>query len=560
MSETRERGHGRLRRVLLAWGLCALAAVVGVVAGARPAFAFDIPKPISNPFATTTSTGTKATGLCRTNVYGCVILAGVGAYEGTCWVLGEMYDDPGGCAEGASTIMSFVSDLWTADRSTYSGPAGVINPLNYTGAATDFDVSLFSNTNGMEVYIEYADTRGPKPSYGCVAKSSVTPTAQTVRVDADSGQATKTALEAVYGSASLQNFGSGCADTTSYVTQIYLRLCCSPYTVEATWTADPQYGSPYTLTYERRCVGGAAGAGQTITRTETFTPVKGVESPGVEMPPCYEAYPGSREEYINVLGDRAGITAPTPQVKVQIGGTPQDKKDAYPLCTTNAPETGCWLDLQREGKSCFAGGVYCAGWTQNITRWSMTCEWGPYLLDMAVCQDKYATKFDGQVQPKPAPDTGGGVPGEGTNPTAPRTDPGATTDPDSPGCFGDAWSWNPVDWIYVPVKCALLWAFKPETSLATRVGTVRDSYSDAPPFTWFADLGAIPTAVPGGDCPDWRVKVAGLDQNVVCNSSYTDAIRSARPVFAAMMIAAAFAPFLRSLAYSAVPILSPVPH
>jgi hypothetical protein len=53
---------------------------------------------------------------------------------------------------------------------------------------------------------------------------------------------------------------------------------------------------------------------------------------------------------------------------------------------------------------------------------------------------------------------GTGTPGAG-DPTPPLSEP-----PGSPqqNCMAGAYSWNPIHWVYVPVKCALTWAFKPD--------------------------------------------------------------------------------------------------
>jgi hypothetical protein len=57
------------------------------------------------------------------------------------------------------------------------------------------------------------------------------------------------------------------------------------------------------------------------------------------------------------------------------------------------------------------------------------------------------------------------------------------------------WSWNPVDWIYIPVKCALLWAFVPDTATLTSVETSLSTSFNA---SGLADWGGAVSGVVGG--------------------------------------------------------------
>lgn len=115
-------------------------------------------------------------------------------------------------------------------------------------------------------------------------------------------------------------------------------------------------------------------------------------------------------------------------------------------------------------------------------------------------------------------------------------------------------------WMFKATQCALKWAFVPKVSLSSRVGSIQTTLTTHAPFSWFAPLVSIPAAIPGGACPDWKVKVGSMvDQNVVCGSSYTDAIRAARPVLLGFMGLLALWPLIRSTAYAAFPIIKPQP-
>jgi len=111
---------------------------------------------------------------------------------------------------------------------------------------------------------------------------------------------------------------------------------------------------------------------------------------------------------------------------------------------------------------------------------------------------------------------------------------------------------DPGTWVVGPVKCALLWAFVPE-STPTNLVDLGGRIVEFQPISFVVDMGQIDVVDLGRDCPDWTVKVAGLEQNVVCESSYIAAIVQGRPVLGTLMLAAAYAPLIRSLFYAASP-------
>jgi hypothetical protein len=108
------------------------------------------------------------------------------------------------------------------------------------------------------------------------------------------------------------------------------------------------------------------------------------------------------------------------------------------------------------------------------------CQWGPYELKASECT----------VVPTESP--------------APR--PVTENDPAASSCLSGAVSWNPVDWVFVPVKCALQWAFVPPPGTwENNVATMRDAYKNTPPavvtgavsglVTPFTDLQTAPSTV-----------------------------------------------------------------
>jgi hypothetical protein len=69
----------------------------------------------------------------------------------------------------------------------------------------------------------------------------------------------------------------------------------------------------------------------------------------------------------------------------------------------------------------------------------------------------------------------------------------AAGDTSGEGCLSRNFSWNPVSWVFAPVKCALQWAFVPSQSSADQINALRAEAGARPPVsigTWAA--GAVP--------------------------------------------------------------------
>jgi hypothetical protein len=82
-----------------------------------------------------------------------------------------------------------------------------------------------------------------------------------------------------------------------------------------------------------------------------------------------------------------------------------------------------------------------------------------------------------------------------TTTTTTGTNPG-TGDPASDNCIGGAWSLNPVDWVFVPVKCALKWAFVPDSaSLRAKLQSAMTALSASAPGQAVALLGGVGSAI-----------------------------------------------------------------
>lgn len=78
----------------------------------------------------------------------------------------------------------------------------------------------------------------------------------------------------------------------------------------------------------------------------------------------------------------------------------------------------------------------------------------------------------------------------GVNPpiSPPGVNPPKNPDAPSQNCIAQGWSWNPVDWVFVPVKCALVWAFIPKDGPGL-IARANDTFNDTGMGDW---LGIVP--------------------------------------------------------------------
>lgn len=143
-------------------------------------------------------------------------------------------------------------------------------------------------------------------------------------------------------------------------------------------------------------------------------------------------------------------------------------------------ETLCLLDLELEGVgSCFDNPEECADWytdPNKTTRY--TCTYGGSVVDLGQCV-KYARLFkpgalqQGTAYPQP------GTSNPSAGPSAPTSSPPNTST--APGtsvsdptrnrdCFPTGWGiFNPFEWVFKPVKCALEWAFVPRQEVVNTI-------------------------------------------------------------------------------------------
>lgn len=317
----------------------------------------------------------------------------------------------------------------------------------------------------------------------------------------------------------------------------------------------------------------------TVSATSTGQPDR---LPG---PSCSAEYPGS----IPWTGDVTKTTGGGAPETVGSFDTDPDLFEAWRDCFG---PTGviCKTEVYVDGQRCVIGRDVCIIWPR-INRGEperVECRFGAHSIGTEYCnplKQAYGTgtKFDTQTDveiitnpdwdPEVKPDpTTPPDPNPTTNPTptppptpqpptpVPNPDPPTEVVPETTekNCVVDAVSWNPLQWVYVPVKCAIKWAFIPKTSIPVRTTRIKTTFDGKFPFTVPAMIGGMGSGT-GGGCPDWNVIVDSDTWSAVCNSSFTAAVRGARGFLFAGMVAAAFWPLVRGLFFASVPIIKPVP-
>lgn len=213
--------------------------------------------------------------------------------------------------------------------------------------------------------------------------------------------------------------------------------------------------------------------GSVVQITETWT----ARPNELLVPSCEQRVPGSTPHKISQWSGKTGLDK-------SLDYEHQVKDDVYtefPNCF-GPGGLQCVTTVWINGRPCSADRAICADWLQAINDGEVTgsCRFGEYVIPMGNCMPlrhafrpgvrprevKETTRTgDPKYEENPSnqPTAGVGIPLNGSNPSAPPVDPeNPEVDPDSHNCLQDAWGWNPVDWVYVPVKCAFIWAFVPK--------------------------------------------------------------------------------------------------
>ncbi|HZC51123.1 MAG TPA: hypothetical protein VE441_01295, partial [Mycobacterium sp.] len=421
--------------------------------------------------------------------------AGVAAFQGTCWLLAHGgasvlgVNPDGSCDNGLHQIWSWL----TGSGDDRSVSQNVITPQFVTvGGAVGFTGTItvptppsgYNYNNGVDYRLTCHNRVTGATQFYWVSSAyyASSPSQRTLgTVGAPFRCTTAGSSFHAYNGGAVQSPGAAWQTAT-------------PASLTTDWDVteaagfSPAYGSstffdyrpdgakPWTLTWTETCRNGSgtmtSSVTQDMTAAETGASNSTLTAP--DLPDCWTILPGSHLDQMHITGGRQGVNPPEVDITRKTFNDLATSK--YPLCTTKADANGCWLDLRRAGKSCFEG-ADCVGWTSYEDE--MGCWWGPYKVAMSWCEAEYSEAFDTGYsgQPKPTATSeptgsasvtpGTGFPVDGTNP-----DPAAPgTEVDGNGCMDGFWSWNPVDWVLTPVKCALVWAFVPDAAAQTEAST-----------------------------------------------------------------------------------------
>jgi hypothetical protein len=341
---------------------------------------------------------------------------------------------------------------------------------------------------------------------------------------------------------------------------------------------DPR-GADVTYTTTVDCI----NAGGTVTQLSAEWTG---DSPGMKMPSCEAAGLGHGTGAVKV-----DALAPGKTEKETVWDVKAPAPDPnYPLCSPARAGSGCKLAVKIDGKECVMGLFECENWQEinnadpgkDGTSPRVSCQYGPYSVPLNTCNPlerayepdgapvsepnidgnpatRSDANLDGSPQPKPDPfkqqTVSPPVPGGAG---APAPSPTGSTAAKQAECWPTGWGMlNPLEWVYKPIVCA----FTPSGDVQAKMQQIGPKFENKAPFVWVAGAGAVVagSANVSGSCPDWTINVAGLSENVVCESSFTQAILSSRGALFGLMVIGMFWPLIRSIWYSVIPILRPAP-
>lgn len=198
---------------------------------------------------------------------------------------------------------------------------------------------------------------------------------------------------------------------------------------------------------------------------------------------------------------------------------------AYPECSGGA----CLLDLRavETGVSCFQDPVPCADWFESPTKADdYTCWYGTHSVSLGEC-GVYAPSFKPEAKTSNAP-YGDPLTGEPLPNSNPENALDAPLVPEGENCWGSAWgSFNPLEWVMVPVMCAWQWAMVPSPAdVAEARETLKEKFDGSPPGKITAAVSTVLAGVevPTG-CEGVTVDFSWVKRDAFADAPFPDSFR-----------------------------------
>jgi hypothetical protein len=251
------------------------------------------------------------------------------------------------------------------------------------------------------------------------------------------------------------------------------------------------------------CKPAGGGAAYKVTGTIVTDPA-GDGSAGVHPPTCNAGDVALSED---VCTRASGDVAFAPCQNVPLQQAPADQVANFGDCLDTAGvSTGlCTTDvwLNQDGTAgftkCAVGNpIDCLDWEAYAATYPdrVQCRFGTHVMPLTDCKARHEAYYTGRTATNdgganwyasnpdgtPAPKTN---PNPSPNPTpapTPAPSPGGTTvhdpafdpQPSNNNCWGGMISWNPVDWVLTPIKCAVEWAVVPnQTQLQPKLDSMK---------------------------------------------------------------------------------------
>lgn len=457
-----------------------------------------------------------------------LVAAGVGAYQGTCMILGVMFDgscDAGGATDSIYNLLTTGS--FYGRLPSYTGPAGIVNlQSSWTPTATNVQLATFTtpNPNGSNyVQLDYALNDGTNE----FTMEGLLPTCLVNKTIIDLNANSPAGWKSAYDAAAQ---GQGCNPQQAGYTWssvpappagktwvlVFAGLCAnsnlSTHAV-SNCVALKQTGfgpaTTHTATITETCT---TPGGTTFTRSTSvsWVPTANGKSPDAHLPNCWDITPGSVRTQVG-----ASVSNGTSVIETATENTVDPTR--FPNCVS----TKCALTPKYvpTGVKCFNSPTDRTPAADCVDLWreepnhknDWQCWYGEYRVAISVCLQAYPLPYfeTGNPTPDPSPSaspsagpttTVAPLPTTGVNPIPdPSNPPTDGTAPSGDNCWGSGWSWNPISWVYVPVKCALVWAAVPPAgSVATQVADLRTQASTRAPFSIVTALGTAVQGVANG--------------------------------------------------------------